>query len=245
MAFTGGPVPRTVQFPFGETPLECARWPGYDGWLAVVNSGFRAERAPPSPVGHLPIARGFYVARPHRCDEAGSLFRYDGAGMAWLSGGPEDPAALYPIRSVREEEGRSVATISSPGPGAKGAAEPRDVTVIVAPQPSGLVTVEAYASEEMRLCGPDELPAWARDRGAAAKAVPAAPTTATDAPSADADEPEAGAKCAFEERDPAQRPKHYVPANRDSNIIFHQPPGGPCGRTPTRTARSPSCAGAI
>ncbi len=210
-----------------------------------MNSGFRAERAPPSPVGHLPIARGFYVARPHRCDEAGSLFRYDGAGMAWLSGGPEDPAALYPIRSVREEEGRSVATISSPGPGAKGAAEPRDVTVIVAPQPSGLVTVEAYASEEMRLCGPDELPAWARDRGAAAKAVPAAPTTATDAPSADADEPEAGAKCAFEERDPAQRPKHYVPANRDSNIIFHQPPGGPCGRTPTRTARSPSCAGAI
>jgi len=44
---------------------------------------------------------------------------------------------------------------------------------------------------------------------------------------ADKAEPEKGSKCAFEERDPAQRPKHYVPANRDSNIIFYQPPKGP------------------
>jgi hypothetical protein len=157
MVFTGGPLPRGIQFPFGETPLECARWPGYDGWLAIANSGFRAEPAPPAPIGHLPIARGFYVARPHRCDEAGSLFRYDGAGMAWLSGGREDPAALYPIRRVREEDGRWVATISSPGPGVNGAAEPRDVEVIVTPQAVGLVIVEAYGRQEMRLCSPDEL----------------------------------------------------------------------------------------
>ena len=44
---------------------------------------------------------------------------------------------------------------------------------------------------------------------------------------ADKAEPEKGSKCAFEERAPAQRPKHYVPANRDSNIIFYQQPKGP------------------
>jgi hypothetical protein len=166
VVFTGGQLPRGTQFPFGETPLECALWPGYDGWLAIANSGFRTERAPPAQIGHLPIARGFYVARPHRCDQAASLFLYDGAGMAWLSGGREDPAALYPIRRVREENGRWVATISSPGPGVNGADEPRNVTVTITPQPVGLVTVEAYGSEEMRLCPPDELPKWARDREA-------------------------------------------------------------------------------
>lgn len=40
-------------------------------------------------------------------------------------------------------------------------------------------------------------------------------------------EPEKASKCTFEERDPAQHPKHYVPANRDSSIIFYQPPLGP------------------
>lgn len=44
---------------------------------------------------------------------------------------------------------------------------------------------------------------------------------------ADKDEPEEGSKCSFNERDPAERPSHYVPANRGSNIIFYQPPGGP------------------
>jgi hypothetical protein len=162
MVFAGGSVPRTVRFPFGETPLECARWPGYDGWLAIVNSGFRAENAPRTPVGHLPIAREFYVARPYRCDEADSLFRYDGAGMAWLSRGRTYPAALYPIRAVREERGRWVATISSPGPGVHREAEQRDVKVIVTPDLNGLVTVETFGREEMRLCSADELPQWAK-----------------------------------------------------------------------------------
>ncbi len=69
-----------------------------------------------------------------------------------------------------------------------------------------------------------------RNDGRATAAVADAPSAGAPsaaAPSADRDEPEKGSKCAFEERDPAQRPKHYVPANRDSNIIFYQPPGGP------------------
>jgi hypothetical protein len=164
--FTGGPVPRGTRFPLGETPLECALWPGYDGWLAIVNPGFRAEPAPAAARGHLPIARGFYVARPKRCDEGGGLFRYDGEGIAWLSGGPE-LAALYPIRRVREEEGRWVATISAPGPGTHGAADPRDVQVFITPQPSGSVMVEAFGRQDMRLCNADELPGWARDHAPA------------------------------------------------------------------------------
>lgn len=39
--------------------------------------------------------------------------------------------------------------------------------------------------------------------------------------------PDEGSKCDFEEHDVAERPKHYVPASRDSNIIFYQRPKGP------------------
>ena len=45
--FTGGPLPPGMTHPLGEgvfsvsTPMACAKWPGYDGWLAVVNPGFR------------------------------------------------------------------------------------------------------------------------------------------------------------------------------------------------------------
>jgi hypothetical protein len=48
-------------------------------------------------------------------------------------------------------------------------------------------------------------------------------------PSADyshATVPEATDKCAFEERDPAERPKNLVPANFRSNVIFYQEPTG-------------------
>lgn len=44
---TGGPLPRGYQQPLGETvlregfDLECARYPGYDGWIGIVNAGFR------------------------------------------------------------------------------------------------------------------------------------------------------------------------------------------------------------
>lgn len=44
---TGGPLPRGYQQPLGETVLregfdiECARYPGYDGWIGIVNAGFR------------------------------------------------------------------------------------------------------------------------------------------------------------------------------------------------------------
>ncbi|HZG07860.1 MAG TPA: hypothetical protein VEZ70_02660 [Allosphingosinicella sp.] len=161
MVFTGGPVPRGTAFQLGETPMECARWPGYEGWLAMVNSGFRAAEAPTAPRGHLPVARGLYVARPHMCAEASSLFHYDGESMAWISPGHSSTAA-YPIMSVRQEDGRWVATISAPGPGVHGARDRRSVRVSIVPEPSGLVSVDAYGREEMRLCGPDEVPAWAR-----------------------------------------------------------------------------------
>lgn len=45
--FTGGPLPPGMTHPLGEgvfsvgTPMACAKYPGYDGWLAVVNPGFR------------------------------------------------------------------------------------------------------------------------------------------------------------------------------------------------------------
>lgn len=43
----------------------------------------------------------------------------------------------------------------------------------------------------------------------------------------DAMVPEADAKCDFEERDPADRPRSFVAASHSSNIIFYQRPGGP------------------
>lgn len=39
--------------------------------------------------------------------------------------------------------------------------------------------------------------------------------------------PEVGAKCSFEERDPGERPKHFIPASHSSNIIFYHRPKGP------------------
>lgn len=45
--FTGGPLPQGMPHPLGadvlsvDTPMACARYPGYDGWLAIVNPGFR------------------------------------------------------------------------------------------------------------------------------------------------------------------------------------------------------------
>lgn len=39
--------------------------------------------------------------------------------------------------------------------------------------------------------------------------------------------PEAGAKCGFEERDPSERPRDFIPASHSSNIIFYQRPKGP------------------
>jgi hypothetical protein len=88
---------------------------------------------------------------------------------------------------------------------------------------------EAGADRAAEAGGPGGEPAPAR--GDSSKAVPAGPhssaSASANAPSADKDEPEKGSKCTFQERDPAQRPKHYVAANRDSNIIFYQRPGGP------------------
>lgn len=48
--FTGGPLPPGMTHSLGadvlsvETPMACARYPGYDGWLAIVNPGFRRRR---------------------------------------------------------------------------------------------------------------------------------------------------------------------------------------------------------
>lgn len=51
LLFTGGPLPQGARYPLGgdvhvvDMPMECARWPGYDGWIAIVNSGFRKGSA--------------------------------------------------------------------------------------------------------------------------------------------------------------------------------------------------------
>ena len=48
--FTGGPLPKGTRYPLGDDvhvvgmPMACARWPGYDGWIAIVNPGFRKGR---------------------------------------------------------------------------------------------------------------------------------------------------------------------------------------------------------
>jgi hypothetical protein len=48
--FTGGPLPKGARYPLGgdvhvvDMPMACARWPGYDGWIAIVNSHFRKGR---------------------------------------------------------------------------------------------------------------------------------------------------------------------------------------------------------
>jgi hypothetical protein len=49
---TGGALPPGYRQPLGESVLtegfdiECARYPGYDGWIAVLNSGFRKGNPP-------------------------------------------------------------------------------------------------------------------------------------------------------------------------------------------------------
>jgi hypothetical protein len=49
VVFTGGPLPRGTAYPFGDDvhtadmPMECAHYPGYDGWIAIVNPGFRTR----------------------------------------------------------------------------------------------------------------------------------------------------------------------------------------------------------
>lgn len=50
--FTGGRLPRGTQYPLGgevhvvDMPMACAHYPGYDGWIAIVNAGFRKGRHP-------------------------------------------------------------------------------------------------------------------------------------------------------------------------------------------------------
>ncbi|HEX8578675.1 MAG TPA: hypothetical protein VF655_03665 [Allosphingosinicella sp.] len=163
LEFTGGAIPAGTEFQLGDTPIECAVWPGYDGWLAILNPGFHAAPAPRLPAGHLPIPRGTYVERPLRCDEADSLFRYNGAGFSWIARGHR-PDAIYPIGAVRQERDRFVASITAPGPGSEGARWPRNVDVIITPQERGIVVVQAFERAEMRLCGPGELPDWASDQ---------------------------------------------------------------------------------
>lgn len=48
--FTGGPLPKGTPYPLGDDvhtidmPMECAHYPGYDGWITIVNPGFRKAR---------------------------------------------------------------------------------------------------------------------------------------------------------------------------------------------------------
>lgn len=50
--FTGGPLPKATPYPLGDDvhtvdmPMECAHFPGYDGWITIVNPGFRKGRHP-------------------------------------------------------------------------------------------------------------------------------------------------------------------------------------------------------
>jgi hypothetical protein len=50
LKFTGGPIPKDMAHPFGEDalnidmPMKCAHFPGYYGWIAIVNPGFRKGR---------------------------------------------------------------------------------------------------------------------------------------------------------------------------------------------------------
>lgn len=50
--FRGGPIPRGMTHALGDDvlsggmPIDCARYPGYEGWVAIVNPGFRKGRRP-------------------------------------------------------------------------------------------------------------------------------------------------------------------------------------------------------
>ena len=109
----------------------------------------------------LPIAVGSYVEHDGGCGNPVSLFRYDGRSMGW-SGGRSAPAKMYPIRRLREEQGRWVATIVAPGPGVSGRSAPRELDVIVVPRGEGRITVTAMERVEMKLCATGDLPEWAR-----------------------------------------------------------------------------------
>jgi hypothetical protein len=165
--FTGGPLSKGVPYPFGDEvhvvgmPMACARWPGYDGWITIVNPGFR-EGPPTDPVaittaGPLPIATGAYVEQGEACGNPGALFRYDGRSVGWTRGAARP---MYPIVRVREGPGGWVATIVAPGPGAR--PEPRELDVIIVPRGAGRVMVRAMQPVEMKLCAPNQLPAALR-----------------------------------------------------------------------------------
>lgn len=111
-----------------------------------------AGSAAASAAGLLPIAAGAYAELGEGCGNAGALFRYDGRSMGWTRG---TGGALYPIRRVREEQGRWVATIVAPGPGAAGASSPRELDVFIVPRGAGRITVRAMERVEMELCAPD------------------------------------------------------------------------------------------
>ncbi len=73
------------------------------------------------------------------------------------------------------------------------------------------------------------VPAEARQQTGGAKTQPPYDPGGSVEPSPkyqNADVPEAGSKCEFEERDPAERPKNFIPASHSSNIIFYQRPNG-------------------
>lgn len=105
----------------------------------------------------LPIAVGAYVEQGENCGSPVAVFRYDGRSIGW-SGGGSTRAAMYPIRRLREEHGRWVATIVAPGPGVSGGGAPRELDVIILPGGAGRITVTAMERVEMKLCAPDELP---------------------------------------------------------------------------------------
>jgi hypothetical protein len=108
----------------------------------------------------LPIAPGAYVKQDEGCGDPVALFRYDGRRIGWTGGGGSG-AAMYPIRRLREEQGRWVATIVAPGPGAGGGSAPRELDVVIVKRGAGRITVTAMERLDMKLCAPDELPRWA------------------------------------------------------------------------------------
>jgi hypothetical protein len=61
---------------------------------------------------------------------------------------------MYPIRRLREEQGRWVTTIVAPGPGVSGGSAPRELDVIILPGGAGRITVTAMERVEMKLCAP-------------------------------------------------------------------------------------------
>jgi hypothetical protein len=63
VVMTGGPLPPGTRHPLGEfvlnvdTPMECAHYPGHQGWLGMANPGFRKAR-PPRHSGEGSLRRG-------------------------------------------------------------------------------------------------------------------------------------------------------------------------------------------